>query len=95
MGFEIDMLACAANTDAQQRYNEALAAEEKRLARETLLLAKAGNYERLFSAMDYHDNDKIVMRALVLCANKGNIEARTALDTLVNTYADIHAVIEQ
>ena len=95
MGFEIDMLACANNTDAQHRYNEALAAEEKRLARETMLLARAGNYERLFSAMDYRDNDKIVMRALVLCANKGNIEARTALDTLVNTYADIHADIEQ
>lgn len=95
MGFEIDMVACANNTDAQHRYNEALAAEEKRLARETMLLARAGNYERLFSAMDYHDNDKIVMRALVLCANKGNIEARTALDTLANTYADIHADIKQ
>ena len=91
---EIDMLACADHEDQRQRYAEALKAEEVRLTRETLAQAKAGNYDRLRDAFDYRDNDAVIFRALVLCANKGNVEARDALDTLARTWAELHAEVE-
>lgn len=93
MAFEIDMLACAAHEDDTQRYAEALAKEEARIAADTMKLAKAGSYDRLLNAMDYYDNDTAVMRALVLCANKGNVEAIDALQTLAKTYAEFHAEV--
>jgi hypothetical protein len=93
MPFEIDMLACASHEDERQRYCAAIEAEETRLTRETIALAKIGEYARLLDAMDYRDNDVLVMRALVLCANKGNVEARDALDTLARTYADLNAEV--
>ena len=94
MAFEIDMLACAAEEDARQQYAARLEAEEVRLAHETLAQAKAGQYDRLRDAFDYRDNDAVMFRALVLCANKGNVEARDALDTLARTWAELHAEVE-
>lgn len=94
MAFEIDMLACASHEDARQQYAARLAAEEAHLARETIAQAKAGNYARLIDAWDYRANDQLVMRALVLCANKGNVEAVEALNKLAATYADLHAEVE-
>lgn len=95
MASEIDMLACAANEDARQQYAARLEAEEVRLARETLAQAKAGQYDRLRDAFDYRDNDSVMFRALVLCANKGNVEARDALDTLARTWAELHAEVDE
>lgn len=95
MAFEIDMLACADHEDELQQYADMLAAEEARIARETIELAKSGKYDRLFNAMDYYDNDDVVMRALVLCANKGNIEAIDAMKTLAATYAEFHAEVAE
>ena len=94
MASEIDMLACAAHEDARQQYAARLEAEEVRLTRETLAQAKAGNYDRLRDAFDYRDNDAVIFRALVLCANKGNVEARDALDTLARIWAELHAEVE-
>ena len=42
----------------------------------------------------YRDNDAVIFRALVLCANKGNVEARDALDTLARTWAELHAEVD-
>lgn len=91
---EIDMLACAAHEDARQQYAARVEAEEVRLTRETLTQAKAGQYDRLRDAFDYRDNDSVMFRALVLCANKGNVEACDALDTLARTWAELHAEVE-
>lgn len=94
MSFEVLMRDCAAEEDRQQRYAEALSREEDRLTRETLALARAGDYSRIFGAMDYRDNDQMVLRALVLCAEKGNVEARDALATLARTWAELNAEVE-
>ena len=95
MASEIDTLACAAEEDRRQQYAARLEAEEVRLTRETLAQAKAGNYDRLHDAFDYRDNDAVMFRALVLCANKGNVEARDALDTLARTWAELHAEVDE
>ena len=95
MSFEIVMRDCATHEDQRQRYAQALEAEEVRLTRETLAQAKAGNYDRLRDALDYRDNDAVMFRALVLCANKGNVEARDALDTLARTWAELHAEVDE
>lgn len=94
MAFENDMLACAAHEDERQRYADDLATEETRLTRQTLSLARSGDYDRLRDAFDYRDNDAVMFRALVLCANKGNVEATEALDTLARTWAEHHADID-
>lgn len=95
MSFEAIIRQCADNEDRRQRYAEALEAEEVRLARVTLAMAKAGDYTRLIDAWDCRANDQLVMRALVLCANKGNVEAIDALDTLARTYAELHAEVDE
>lgn len=95
MSFETIIRQSAVNEDRRQRYAEALEAEEVRLARVTLAMAKAGDYTRLIDAWDYRANDQLVMRALVLCANKGNVEAIDALDTLARTYAELHAEVDE
>ncbi len=94
MALETLMRDCANHEDARQQYAARLEAEEVRLARETLAQAKAGQYDRLRDAFDYRDNDAVMFRALVLCANKGNVEARDALDTLARTWAELHAEVE-
>lgn len=80
--------------DAQTVHSDAMHAEEDRLHAETLALGRIGQYERLLDAMDYRNNDQIAMRALVLCANKGNVEARDALNTLARTWAELHAEVD-
>jgi hypothetical protein len=92
--FETIMRDCATEEDRRQQYAARLEAEEVRIARVTLAMAKEGDYSRLIDAWDYRANDRLVMRALVLCANKGNVEAVTALDTLARTYANLHAEVE-
>ncbi len=80
--------------DARHRYDEALEAEEVRLARETIAQANAGDYSRLIDAMGYRDNDKAVMRALVLCANKGNVEAVEVVNLLAQFWAEHNAEVD-
>ena len=94
MAFEVLMRDCATEEDRRQSYAVRLEAEEVRIARVTLAMARAGDYERLIDAMDYRENYKMVMRALVLCAAKGNVEATEAVDTLARTYAELHAEVD-
>jgi hypothetical protein len=94
MAFEVLMRDCATEEDRRQSYAVRLEAEEVRIARVTLAMARAGDYERLIDAMDYRENYKMAMRALVLCAAKGNVEATEAVDTLARTYAELHAEVD-
>ena len=94
MAFETLMRDCATAEDRRAKYDERLEAEEVRLARETLAQAHAYRYDRLIDALDYRENHTVVMRALVLCAKKGNVEASEALDTLARTYAELHAEVD-
>lgn len=75
--------ARAAESDAQY-------AAEDSAHRETLALARGGDYARLLSAMDYRDNDTRAMHALVLCAHQGHALAREAIDVLARTWAETH-----
>lgn len=95
MSFESDMAHCSRHEDKIQRYQSLIDAEENRITAETLIMAKWGNYSRLLDAMDYRSNDQLVMRALVLCANKGNIEAKQALNKLARTYAEFNAKVQE
>lgn len=79
------------------RHHEARAAEsdaqyaaEDAAHRDTLALARSGDYARLLSAMDYRDNDTRAMHALVLCAHQGHALAREAIDVLARTWAETH-----
>ena len=75
--------ARAAESDAQY-------AAEDAAHRDTLALARGGDYARLLSAMDYRDNDTRAMHALVLCAHQGHALAREAIDVLARTWAETH-----
>lgn len=95
MAFETLMRDCANHEDARQHYAAALASEEARLVSEFIAQANAGKYERLRDIFDYRDCDNVVFRALVLCANKGNVEAKDALNTLARTYAEVFAEVDE
>lgn len=66
-------------------------AAESALKDETLELARAGRFDRLLECMDHGDNDVVVMRALVSCADAGSPEAKAAIDLLAQTYARIYS----
>lgn len=75
--------ARAAESDAQY-------AAEDAAHRDTLALARGGDYARLLSAMDYRDNDTRAMHALVSCALQGHALAREAIEVLARTWAETH-----
>ncbi|EJE49326.1 hypothetical protein PMI14_06124 [Acidovorax sp. CF316] len=75
--------ARAAESDAQY-------AAEDAAHRDTLALARGGDYARLLSAMDYRDNDTRAMHALVTCAQQGHALAREAVEVLARTWAETH-----
>jgi len=75
--------ARAAASDAQY-------AAEDAAHRDTLALARGGDYARLLSAMDYRDNDTRAMHALVTCAQQGHALAREAVEVLARTWAETH-----
>ena len=95
MAFEIDMLACAAHEDELQREAEALQREEKRLAAVALLDARMGNIEKLWSAIDYGDNDAMVISALLQCAHDKHPAALSAIKKLADTYGKTNAEVKQ
>ena len=66
-------------------------ATESTIKEETLELARAGQFDRLLECMDHGDNDVIVMRALMSCADAGSPEAKAAIDLLAQTYARIYS----
>ncbi len=78
----------------REKYAERLAAEEARIARVTLAMAREGDYSRLIDAMGYRENEKLAVRALVACAAQGDATAAEAVDTLARTYASVHAEVD-
>lgn len=88
MAFETVMLDCANEASRLSNLADATERAKWQSMRETMALARAGNYARLIEAMDYKDHDKQVMCALLLCAGKGNIEAQDVLSTLAWCWAD-------
>ncbi len=80
--------------DATAVWQKALQDEEARLKAETLQQAKDGVYERLIGAMDYRNNYETAMAALVAAAQAGHKPAVDAINTLAQTYAELHAEVD-
>lgn len=87
MAFETDMLACATHEDQLQREAEALDREQGRLQSYALLEAMRGNTDMLWSAVDYADHDKRLMRVLMWAHRAGNPEATALVYDLSRTFA--------
>lgn len=81
--------------DAADDYDRAIAYETDRLEKETMALAKDGDFDRLRDAFDYRDCDVVVFRALVACADKGDPDAAEALRKITRTYAEVHAEVDE
>lgn len=85
---ELDAARYAARISEEEERERAT---ESALKEETLELARAGKYDRLLECMDHGDNDVVVMRALMSCADAGSPEAKAAIDLLAQTYARIYS----
>lgn len=96
MAFEIDMAHCAAEEDRRQTEAADLAREEARIEALARAEAAAGDYSKLWSAVDYGDNDREILAALCACA-RGEPGAQQAAQMVVTllakTYATHHAEV--
>lgn len=81
--------------NATDDYDRAIAHETDRLEKETLALAKDGDFDRLRDAFDYRDCDVAMFRALVACAEKGDPDAVAAMKKITRTYAEVHAEVDE
>lgn len=81
--------------DAADDYDRAIAYETDRLEKETMAMAKDGDFDRLRDAFDYRDCDEVMFRALVACAEKGDADAVAAMKKLTRTYAEVHAEVKE
>lgn len=81
--------------NAADDYDRAIAYETDRLEKETMAMAKDGDFDRLRDAFDYRDCDEVMFRALVACANKGDPDAVAAMKKLTRTYAEVHAEVKE
>ena len=95
MAFEIDMLACANEEDRRQREAEALDREQGRLQALALVEAMQGNTDKLWSAVDYADHDKRLMRVLMWAHVAGNYDATVLVRHLAQTYAINNAEVNE
>ena len=95
MAFEIDMLACAAEEDRRRREADALDREQGRLQALALVEAMQGNTDKLWSAVDYADHDKRLMRVLMWAHVAGNYDATVLVRNLAQTYAINNAEIDE
>lgn len=93
MAFELLMRDCANEEDRLQREAEALDREEARLQALALVEAMKGNTDKLWSAVDYADHDKRLMRVLMWAHTAGNPVATTLVRDLSRTYAVHHAEV--
>lgn len=92
MSFETIMRDCAAHEDQRQRETSALEREERRLAAETLALARSGDFSRLYEAMEYRNNIELVFRALFAAASPSS---KAAIEALVQTHVANYAETDQ
>lgn len=61
------------------------------LEEETIKQVKKGDFSRLLDAIQYRDCDVVVFKALVACADKGDVGAIAAIKCLISTYAELNA----
>ena len=92
---EIDMLACAAEEDRRRREADALDREQGRLQALALVEAMQGNTDKLWSAVDYADHDKRLMRVLMWAHVAGNYDVTVLVRNLAQTYAINNAEIDE
>ena len=92
---EIDMLACAAEEDRRRREADALDREQGRLQALALVEAMQGNTDKLWSAVDYADHDKRLMRVLMWAHVAGNYDATVLVRNLAQTYAINNAEVDE
>lgn len=90
MAFEHHMAACASEQDRIETESADLAREEARLEALARAEAAAGNFEKLWTAVDYGDNDREVLAALCACA-RGEPGAQQAAQMVVTLLAKTYA----
>lgn len=49
----------------------------------------------LMDAIDHRDNYNTIFNTLLLCAKKGDVDALAAIDKLAESYADMHAEVDE
>ena len=94
MAYETDMLACATEEDRRRRESDALDREQGRLQSLALIEAMQGNTDKLWSAVDYADHDKRLMRVLMWAHMAGHYDATLLVRNLAQTYAINNAVVD-
>ena len=94
MAFETDMLACANEEDRRRQEADALDREQGRLQSLALIEAMQGNTDKLWSAVDYADHDKRLMRVLMWAHVAGHYDATLLARNLAQTYAINNAEVD-
>ena len=94
MSFETDMLACANEEDRRRQEADALDREQGRLQALALVEAMQGNTDKLWSAVDYADHDKRLMRVLMWAHMAGHYDATLLVRNLAQTYAINNAEVD-
>ena len=95
MAYETDMLACAAEEDRRRQAADALDREQGRLQSLALVEAMQGNTDKLWSAVDYADHDKRLMRVLMWAHVAGHYDATLLVRNLAQTYAINNAEVSE
>ena len=95
MAFETDMLACANEEDRRRQEADALDLEQGRLQSLALIEAMQGNTNKLWSAVDYADHDKRLMRVLMWAHVAGHYDATLLVRNLAQTYAINNAEVSE
>ena len=95
MAYETDMLACANEEDRRRRESDALDREQGRLQSLALIEAMQGNTEKLWSAVDYADHEKRLMRVLMWAHVAGHYDATLLVRNLAQTYAINNAEVSE
>ena len=95
MSFETDMLACANEEDRRRQAADALDREQGRLQSLALIEAMQGNTDKLWSAVDYADHEKRLMRVLMWAHVAGHYDATLLVRNLAQTYAINHAEVDR
>ena len=94
MAYETDMLACANEEDRRRQEADALDREQGRLQSLALVEAMQGNTEKLWSAVDYADHEKRLMRVLMWAHVAGHYDATLLIRNLAQTYAINNAEVD-
>ena len=95
MSFETDMLACANEEDRRRKEADALDREQGRLQSLALVEAMQGNTDKLWSAVDYADHEKRLMRVLMWAHSVGHYDATLLVRNLAQTYAINNAEVSE